>query len=295
MIPLTLGAKIRWRMQFDRNPLHPVLQDKLAVKKFAAARGVRSAEVLFVTDRPETIPFDQLPDKCFIKANHGCNWNILKYGEHYVEFSNGESIITSEGYYNADPGTVKIMKPGEVVALCSQWMNERYRPVEWAYNHIKPMIFAEKIIEPEPGKETQDYRLYSFHGEVRIISIGSASMRRRNENIFFDHSWKKIHLSQNFEKEPAVIPDKPAFLHEMTDAAKRIGKNLDFLRIDFFADGHQSYLSEVTLYPNGGQDNRPTSDHGFNLFLGNHWRMRPWQWWQACRLEISHRKTQRSI
>ena len=277
-------------MHFDRNPMHPVLQDKLAVKKFAAGMGIRSAETLFETDNPGTIPFDQLPEKCFIKANHGCNWNILKYGQHYLNFSNGETIISPEGCFNIDPEPEKLLTPAEVVACCSQWLKERYRPVEWAYNQIKPMIFAERLIEPEPGRETKDYRLYTFKGKVAAISIGSASMRRCNENVFFDPEWNKISLHQNYEKEPDIIPAKPPFLEEMIVAAAKIGRKMDFLRIDFFADDRHSYLSEVTIYPNGGQDDRPTSDEWFNLYLGNQWKMAFPKWFQAWRFELKYRK-----
>ena len=83
---LDLAAKIRWRMKYDRNPLLTRLQDKLAVKKYAAEMGVPSAKVLFETQNPATIPFDELPEKCFIKANHGRNCNILKYCEQYLNF-----------------------------------------------------------------------------------------------------------------------------------------------------------------------------------------------------------------
>lgn len=277
-------------MHFDRNPLHPVLQDKLALKKYAAERGIRSAEVFFETNEPGTIPFDLLPEKCFIKANHGCNWNILKYGEAFYDFRNGEEVVTPAGIYSIDLPAAKRLVPDEVAALCTQWLSQRYRPVEWAYNHIKPMIFGEKIIEPFPDRETMDFRLYTFRGRVAAISIGSPSMRMRDENVFFDPQWNKISLRDNFEKEPSILPEKPPFLDEMMVAAKKIGNCLDFLRIDFFADSQRSYLSEVTIYPNGGQDSKPTSDDRFNLFLGDQWRMTFRQWWQAWRLEMRHRK-----
>lgn len=287
---LTLSAKIRWRMAFDRNPLHAMLQDKLAVKSYAQERGVPTAEVLFKTDNPEEIPFDQLPGKCFIKANHGCNWNILKSGNEYYNFVNGEEIITRDGFYVTGHLSAKRLASEEVREICSQWLNQRYRPVEWAYNHIRPMIFGERIIEPQPGKETMDYRCFAFRGKVAAISIGSPSMRKKNENIFFDANWNKITLENNFEKEPETIPEKPPFLAGMVAAANRLGNGFDFLRIDFFADQHQCYLSEITIYPNGGQDNRPTSDERFNLYLGKQWKMTFSQWIQARRLEHRHRK-----
>lgn len=89
---LTLAAKIRWLMKYYPNPLLTLMQDKLAVKKYAAIRAVPSAEVLFVSQNPETIPFGDLPEKCFMKANHGCAWNILKYGERFLHF-NSKSVF----------------------------------------------------------------------------------------------------------------------------------------------------------------------------------------------------------
>jgi hypothetical protein len=288
---LPIAAKIRWRMVYDHNPLYTILQDKLAVKKLAAQHGIPSAEVLFETGQPENIPFEQLPEKCFIKANHGCNWNILKYGDFYYNFVNGEELISPEGFYLIDHSSVRSLTPDEVREICKQWLHERYRPIEWAYNNIRPVIFGEQIIEPHPEKETMDYRCYTFRGRVATISLGSPSMRKKKENIFFDQYWNKIVLENNFETEPSKIPEKPLFLDELLDAAQKIAENKDFLRIDFFVDHSRCYLSEVTIYPNGGQDNRPTSDQHFNLFLGNQWKMRFFPWLRAWNLELKHRKS----
>jgi hypothetical protein len=287
---LTIAAKIRWRMACDRNPLHVTLQDKLAVKRYAAGFDVPTAEVLFQTDHPEKIPFGELPEKCFIKANHGCNWNILKYGRNYYNFINGEEIISEDGFYRTDQQTNNHLEPSEIIKICNEWLNQKYRPVEWAYNDIKPMIFGEQIIEPAPGMETLDYRLFTFRGKVAAISIGSPSMRKKNENIFFDPNWNKITLVNNFENEPELLPEKPFFLEEMVEATERLCSNTDFLRIDFFADQKRYYLSEVTIYPNGGQDNRPTSDEKFNLYLGTQWKMNIIHWFQARKLEWRHQK-----
>ncbi|MCF8365321.1 MAG: hypothetical protein K9H16_06040 [Bacteroidales bacterium] len=285
---LTLAAKIRWRMKYDRNPLLTLMQDKLAVKKYAAQRGVPSAEVLFVCENPESIPFGDLPEKCFIKANHGRNWNILKNGESYVDFKGGQKFISTGGFYDLAGKTRECLDPQKIVEMCTKWLNTIFCTTEWAYINIPPAIFVETLIEPEPGKETLDYRLYTFRGKVAAISIGSPSMRLKKENIFFDTSWKKFALKNNFEKEPETIPEKPAFLEKMLEAAGKLGKDIDFVRIDFFADSQQFYLSEMTIYPNGGQDNRPTSDDGFNRYLGRYWKMSIWQWMQARGLELEH-------
>jgi hypothetical protein len=53
------------------------------------------------------------------------------------------------------------------------------------------------------------------------------------------------------------------------------------------------YLSEITIYPNGGQDNRPTSDDGYNRYLGRHWKMSFWHWLQAQKLECQCKQKKR--
>lgn len=56
-----ISWKIRSRMKNDRNPLFITLQDKFKVKDYARERGVETAETYYVTDDPDTIPFDTLP------------------------------------------------------------------------------------------------------------------------------------------------------------------------------------------------------------------------------------------
>jgi hypothetical protein len=287
---LTIAAKIRWRMAYDRNPLLPVLQDKLAVKRYAAEKGVPSAKVIFQTDNPASIPFAELPLNCFIKANHGRNWNILKYGTRFVYFGSGHTATDMNGFYNLSATGVKELHPEDIIKITSEWINTCYCHEEWAYEKIVPAIFAEEIVEPEPGKETLDFRLYTFRGKVALINIGSPSMRKKKENIFFDANWQKITLKNNFEKEPAIIPDKPPFLREMVESAERLGRDVDFVRIDFFAGHQQFYVGEMTLYPFGGKDNRPTSDHEMNLFLGRQWKMGLWQTIEALWLEMQRKR-----
>lgn len=98
-------------------------------------------------------------------------------------------------------------------------------------------------------------------------------MRKKNENIFFDANWSKFSPKNNFEKEPETIPEKPPFLAEMVNAAAKLGKDVDFVRIDFFAESRQFYLAEMTIYPNGGINNCPAIHDDFNRFLGRQWKM----------------------
>jgi hypothetical protein len=88
-----LSWKLRWRTRNDQNPLFIVVQDKYEIKECIRNLGVRSAEKYFVTDKPETILFDTLPNNYFIKENHGCKWNIYCRDKEFYYYSDGEDLV----------------------------------------------------------------------------------------------------------------------------------------------------------------------------------------------------------
>ena len=89
--------KVRWRMARDRNPLFLTIQDKYRVRDYAAERFVKTAELLYVTQDPQTIPFETLSESYFIKAGHGWGWNILCLHGDFYYFKSGQEIVDPEG------------------------------------------------------------------------------------------------------------------------------------------------------------------------------------------------------
>lgn len=266
--------KIRWRMRHDRNPLFSLLADKLKVKEFAAERGVEAAKVWYVTDTPETIPFDHLPLNCFIKANHGSGWNIIRLNGDFYRFGNGKKLSGSDGSLIDERLAESFrLSREECIGLCRNWLNRRWARCEWGYQDISPKIFVEEILFAQNGKELMDYRLYTFQGVVKAINVGSPSLRRNQENIFFDPNWNEIELTEYREKVPDSIPVKPDSLSEMIRIAETLGKGMDFLRIDLYNSLDGVRLGEITLYPERGQRDTPTSCRRFNRWLGEQWAL----------------------
>src|SRR5271168_2772382 len=74
--PKTFNEKILYRLLFDRRSLLAQLADKLAVRDYVEPR--LGAQVLpqlyYVSAHPDTIPFNQLPNKFVVKPNHGSGW-----------------------------------------------------------------------------------------------------------------------------------------------------------------------------------------------------------------------------
>jgi len=266
LAPRDFSWKIRWRMKHDRNPLFIEVQDKYKVKAYTQERGVRAAELFYVTDKPETIPFDTLPENCFIKANHGCNWNILREkGDLYI-FDDGSGISDSN-----KKSKLKISEQ-ECIQYCETWLGQVYSRREWAYQHIPPRIIVEECLVQAGGEgDLKDYRFYVFNGVVKAISVGSPSYRMRHETVFLEPTWSPFKLGTYTDKIPDPFPEKPENLQDMIDVAQRLGRDLDFVRVDLFNTTRGITLGEMSIYPLSGGP--LTGDAKFNQWMGDQWTL----------------------
>ncbi len=247
--------KVRWRMRRDHNPLFIALQDKYEVKRYARSRNVNSAEPYWITENPQTIPFDSLPQNYFIKATHGCNWNIA--------CENGKL------YKHGDSSKVELTRQ-DCVRICEGWLKSRYSRSQWAYAHIPPRIVVEAEVNQLGGGALIDYRCYTFNGKVAVIQYDSM-IYKNNESIFFDRNWKEIELSIYRNKISDPLPPRPEHLDELIAAAERLGVGLDFARVDLFNTTNGIILAEMTVYPEAGDVHSPTIDPRFNRWLGDQW------------------------
>jgi len=266
------ATSVQWRMAHDRNPLFPLLQDKLAVKGYARERGVASADVFAVISDPALVPRQQFPDTCFVKANHGCGWNFLREKGVFYYFGNGNELMNADGSLN-DAARRRLHVPhDQVVQMCMQMFSLRYCMEEWAYQMIRPQIFIEEKLLSAEGGELLDYRFYTFDGVVKAINVGSATYRRKQENVFLTPDWQVIAMTQPREGLPNPLPKRPEQLPAMISAAERLGSDIDFVRIDLYQSTKGVMLGEMTLYPNGGAPRTPSGCPRFDQWLGQQWR-----------------------
>ncbi|OQY32276.1 MAG: hypothetical protein B6I38_04855 [Anaerolineaceae bacterium 4572_5.1] len=273
-LDVDFSAKVRWRMRYDRNPLFITLQDKYKVREYAASKGVKTANLLYVTDRPETIPFGELPQKYLIKATHGCGWNIICFNSKFYLFGHGKEMVNQDGsLLNMDSATKYELSKAEVIKKCEEWLALKYTRREWAYHQIIPKIIVEELLVSKDNKALRDYKLYTFQGVVKAIAVRSAIYRKNGENVIFDPDWKEIKLTTYRDRRPDVIPEKPAMLGEMIDIAQKLGEEVDFARIDLYNTTQGVILGEITLYPEAGMRASPTSCRVFNKWLGDQWKL----------------------
>ncbi len=258
-------------MKYDRNPRLVTAQDKLRVKDYAAGLGVDSAKVLFSTTNADEIPFAELPENCFIKANHGCRWNILRFEGNWFHYRHGVEFALARKNGNTDFMTIDERR---VRALCAEWLTLRHTRREWAYQEIAPAIFGEEFLHPAHGTEIRDHRFFCFRGKIPVVGIGSPSYRAKRQVLFVSPEWEPIPLS-SYKREtyPETIPPKPECLEEMTALAGRLGKAFDFIRVDLYDTTDGIRLGEMTVYPESGRVDSPTTCARFNQWLGDFWEL----------------------
>jgi hypothetical protein len=268
------ARKVRLRMKHDRNPLLATIQDKLLVKDYARGRGIEPVRLLHATDEPGSIPFDDLPDRYFIKANHGCGWNIARLAGGLYLFKDGGRFYRPDGSPVTGKGIERYRLNREAcITLCGNWLARRYRSQEWAYQSIAPKILLEEAIEERSGGPPRVYRLFTMDGVVLVISVGGPLfVRPDTDNVFFDRNWQRIRMTRETIKVTnAAVWEKPAGLDEMIEAAERLGEGLDFVRVDLYDTSRGVRLGEMTVYPHAGTPGTPSSCPRFNKWLGDRW------------------------
>jgi hypothetical protein len=246
--PVTFNEKVLNRTIFDHRAVFTPLADKAAVRSYVEQRlGPEILPKLYhLTSRPDTIPFDDLPDRFVVKATHGCGW---------VQLVTDKSTLDRVA----------------LVQVCNGWLNRNYykQTREWHYKNIEPRIIVEEFINDGSGAAPNDYKFFVFGGTVELIQVdvGRFSEHRRR---LYTPKWEKVDALFMYEDFIGHLP-RPAHLADMIAAAETLGRDLDFVRADFYDTGDRIYFGELTMTPEGGCGRfRPKE---FDKYLGGRWKI----------------------
>ena len=152
--PRSLNEKIQWRKVYDRNPLFPILIDKVRMPDWARRELPESdhhclAQYIQVARRAEDIDFAALPEDVALKCNHGSAWNVL---------------LRAGVPYDED----------KVRRRLNRWLARKFgkRPDmhEWGYLDIPPRIAVQKLLLQPDGTLANDMRFHIFGGRLRVHS-----------------------------------------------------------------------------------------------------------------------------
>jgi hypothetical protein len=246
--PVTFNQKVLYRRIFDRRAALTQVADKAAVRSYVQARlGPRILPQLYwLTTRPDTIPFDELPDRFVVKPTHGSGW---------------VQLVTDK----------VVLDRNALIETCRGWLSTSFykETLEWVYKDIEPRILVEEFIDDGSGTAPNDYKLFVFDGTVELIQVDKDRFTNHRRRLY-STCWDKLDVSFECEDIIGDVP-RPAHLAEMIDAAEKLGRDWDFIRADFYHTGKRLYFGELTLYPEAGWGRfRPKE---FDRYLGQRWKL----------------------
>ena len=131
---------------------------------------------------------------------------------------------------------------------------------EWPYKDVKPCIIAEKYMVDESEKELKDYKVFNFNGEPKIIQVDIGRFTHHKRNLY-DKNWRYMSLSIQYPTDAKTEISKPEKLDEMLEIAKKLSKDIPFLRTDFYSIGNKIFFGEITF----------SHGSGFEEFRPNEW------------------------
>ncbi len=242
--PRTFSEKVLHRMVFDRRPILITLTDKYAVRAYVRDRiGDHVLPQLYwTTQTPGDIPLDDLPSQFVVKATHGSGWVCLV------------------------PDKARLDRR-DLLVKCANWLRWNYYHAEreWAYKHIAPRIIVEEFIHDGTGPVPVDYKFYVFGGKVHMVyAITGRFVDVRNDA--FTPGWDRLDMKTRWKSIGRSMP-RPPHLDEMVEYAERLGRGLDFLRVDMY-DAGKVYFGEMTVYPSAGDE---FFDPRWNRYFGGLW------------------------
>jgi len=223
--------------------------DKAAVRSYVEQRlGPQILPKLYyLTTRPETIPFDDLPNRFVVKPTHGSGW---------VQIVMNKSALDRAA----------------LIETCTAWLNQSFYKTtrEWAYKHIEPRILIEEFIDDGAGRAPNDYKLFVFDGIVELIQVDAARFADHRQRLY-SPAWEKLDVLLHYDDIVGDVP-RPIHLADMIAAAETLGRELDFIRADFYDTGDRPYFGELTTTPGCGCEHFHPKE--FDRYLGGRWKIR---------------------
>lgn len=207
--------------------------DKVKVREYIEAWGLGNylPKLYGVWENAEDINFDTLPNKFALKTNHGCGGHM---------FCHDKSTFDTKS-------ARKQMKE-----LLQMRYGGRQEP---HYRLIKPLVYAEELLE-EPGvKQPFDYKFMCCDHEIKFILFTS---ERGATDVgvklnAYSTDWKKLNYMRGPEASMKDYPCPPQTeMQEMIKIAQMIAQKFEHVRVDLYDIKGKIYIGELTFTPEGG-------------------------------------------
>lgn len=226
--PKTYNEKLQWLKLHDRRPEYTQMVDKAGVKEYVAQRVGEQYIIptIGVWDRPEDIPWNELPTQFVAKVTH----------------DSGGVVICKDKKQLDIPATI---------AILSKALKKDYYAVsrEWPYRNVKRRVIVEQYMIDESGYELKDYKFFCFYGEPKMLFIATDRENPNEETKFdfFDMDFNLLPFTNGHE-HASHIPAKPKGFDTMVELARKLSAGIPHVRVDLYDINGQVYFGELTFY-----------------------------------------------
>ena len=246
--PVTYTQKIQWAEIYERSELKTRLSDKYAVRDWIKEKIGEEylIPLIGVYDDPDSIDFEQLPNKFVIKMNNASGFNI---------------IVKDKSTINENSIRKQLKK----------WMKidyAFYKGFQPHYIGIVPKILIEEYVS-DSNDELRDYKFLCFNGEVKYcwVDIGRYSDHCRN---IYDLDWKLQPWRQVKPNYDGTV-EKPENFEEMVRIADLLCKGFSHVRVDLYNVDGRIFFGEMTFSNGGGHDKIIPQE--YDRIIGDMWHI----------------------
>ncbi|WP_434530818.1 ATP-grasp fold amidoligase family protein [Haloarcula sp. NS06] len=244
--PQTFNEKISNRKLHTDNDLYTKLSDKYAVREYVRDKVGDEIlnEVYWVTEEPQDIPFEDLPNKFVVKSTHGSDMINIVDDKSTVDFD-------------------------EIISECENWLQTEFgSPTnEYWYQRIDPKIIVENKIQSDKYKVPVDFKFFVFHGQVECIQVDVGRFDEHSR-CMYGPDWELEDYTIKYPKGKGA--DEPEMLDEMIGIAEKLGEDLEFARVDLYQPKSDKIVfGEITLSPGAGYE--WFSPPKYDFILGSYW------------------------
>ncbi len=231
--PQTFNEKLQWLKLNNRKDEYTKMVDKYEVKKYVA--NIIGEQYIIPTigvyDKFKDIDFDKLPNQFVLKCTHDSGGIVICKNKNNFDKTKARKILNF-----------------------SLRRNYFYYSREYPYKNVKRRIIAEKYMQDEACKDLRDYKLFCFDGECKLIQVDFDRFKNHRRNLY-DLNWNLIEdLSIKYPSDKNVIIEKPSNLDEMLEIARKLSKNIPFVRVDLYLINGKIYFGELTFFHGGGYE-----------------------------------------
>ncbi len=244
--PRDINEKIQWLMCFSDTSLWTLCADKYRVREYVTQKGLGHllVDLYGVWSSADEIDFAALPQKFVLKCNHDS-------GSCHI-------IDKAKGF---DETAVREDLRRRLKIKFGYWNGETF------YNGIRPLVIAEKFLEPSlPSFSSSpvDYKIWCFDGKP--YSVWTCHDRTPDETFvnLYDLDWNvrpEVSVFTSHYKDGQGRVPRPDNLQEMLSAAAVLSEGFPEVRVDFYIVDGRLYFGELTFSSLAGKMDFYTQDY----------------------------------